>query len=271
VAEELHFRRAAERLHIAQPALSRAIGALERELGTPLLDRDTRSVALTAAGRQLLDDGRPLLAAAAAMRSRVERTGRGAHDLVVGFRAGIIVTPAVRAFGREHPDVTVETRSVEWDEQEEMILSGRVDVAYVREPIDPRGLRLVPLFSEPRLAALPVGHPLAPQECVTQDEIEGERYLRLFDPVPVPGPDGSRPRLRSVEEKLEYVAAGHGIIVLPRSATQYYTRPDIVYRPIADAEPDIVSLACEAARRSRLVTAFFRAAQAVAAGDLVAP
>ena len=68
--------------------------------------------------------------------------------------------------------------------------------------------------------------------------------------------------LRSVEEKLEYVAAGHGIIVLPLSATQYYTRPDIVYVPVTDAEPDEVLLAHEAARRSKLITAFIAAARA---------
>jgi DNA-binding transcriptional LysR family regulator len=263
VAEQLHFRRAAEQLHIAQPALSRAIGALERELGTALLVRDSRTVSLTAAGAQLLEDARPLLATADAMRSRVQRAGRGPLELVVGIRAGLLVTPVVRAFSAERPDVTVSVRSLEWDDQEALILSGRVDVGYVRQPIDERGLRLVPLFSEPRLAALPADHRLAGQDELTLADIAGERYLRIFDPAPVPDPDGSRHRLRSVEEKLEYVAAGHGVIVLPRSATRLYSRPDIVYRALVDCEPDIVYLACEATRRSRLITAFINVAQAL--------
>src|SRR4051812_21846312 len=122
VADNLHFRKAAEELHIAQPALSRSIGALERELGTQLFIRDKRSVTLTPAGRQLLDDARPLLAGADATRRRVQRAGRGAHHLVVGFRAGILVTPAVRAFSAERPEVTVEVQRLEWDDQEELIL-----------------------------------------------------------------------------------------------------------------------------------------------------
>ena len=103
VAENLHFRKAADELHITQPALSRSIGALERELGTQLFLRDKRSVVLTPAGRQLLDDARPLLAAAAATRRRAQRAARGTHHLVVGFRAGIVVTPAVRAFAASDP------------------------------------------------------------------------------------------------------------------------------------------------------------------------
>ncbi|MDX6455939.1 MAG: hypothetical protein QOD48_2046, partial [Gaiellaceae bacterium] len=125
VAEQLHFRKAAEELHLAQPALSRSISALERELGTTLFARDKRSVVLTAAGRQLLDDARPLLAAADATGRRVQRAGRGAHHLVVGFRAGILVTQAVRAFAAEHSEVTVDVERLEWHEQEQAILSGR--------------------------------------------------------------------------------------------------------------------------------------------------
>jgi DNA-binding transcriptional LysR family regulator len=267
VAEHLHFRNAAEELHLAQPALSRSISALERELGTTLLTRDKRSVALTAAGRQLLDDARPLLAAADATRRRVQRAGRGAHHLVVGFRAGILVTPAVRAFGAEHPDVTVEVEKLEWDEQEQAILSGRVDIAYVRQPINERGLRLIPLFAERRLAALPAGHRLSQRSTLSTVELADEPHLRYLDPAPRRGVRGPQRPLRSVEEKLEHVAAGHGIIVLPLSATQYYGRPDIVYVPVVDAEPDQVYLACEAVRRSRLISDFIRLARSLQADD----
>jgi DNA-binding transcriptional LysR family regulator len=265
VAEHLHFRRAADELHIAQPALSRSIGALERELGTQLFVRDKRSVVLTPAGRQLLDDARPLLAAADATRRRVQRAGRGTHHLVVGFRAGIVVTQAVRAFAAERPEVTVEVQRLEWDEQEEFILSGRVDVAYVRQPISERGLRLVPLFAERRLAALPADHRLAQRTSLSTADLAGEPHLRYLQPAPVPGVSGPQRPLRSVEEKLEHVAAGHGIIVLPLSATRYYSRPDVVYVPVVDAELDQVYLACEATRRSNLISGFLRIAQHVLA------
>jgi len=269
VAENLHFRKAADELHIAQPALSRSIGVLERELGTQLFVRDKRSVSLTPAGRQLLDDAQPLLAAADATRRRVQRAGRGAHHLVVGFRAGIVMTPAVRAFTKKRPDVTVEVQRLEWDEQEEVILSGRVDIAYVREPINERGLRLVPLFAERRLAALPAAHPLAGRASLSTADLAGERHLRYLQRAPVPGVPGPQRPLRSVEEKLEHVAAGHGIIILPLSATQYYTRTDVVYVAVVDAEPDQVYLAIEATRRSKLISGFIRAArQALAASQL---
>jgi DNA-binding transcriptional LysR family regulator len=260
VAEHLHFRRAAEELHIAQPALSRQIQALERQLGTALLERDRRTVRLTGAGRQLLEDAVPLLDAADAARRRAQRAARGARSLVVGFRAGIIPTPAVRAFREQHPDVTVDVRRLEWDEQEDALRSGRVDVAYVRRPIGERGLHLTPLFSEPRLAALPSDHPFAARSALTSAEIAGERHLHYLEPVSEHGVP--RTVLRSVEEKLEYVAAGHGIIVLPQSATTHYTRPDIVYVPVIDAEPDEVLLAREGSRRSKLLTAFTAAARA---------
>jgi DNA-binding transcriptional LysR family regulator len=266
VAEHLHFRRAAEALHIAQPALSRQIRALERELGVQLFDRDQRSTALTAAGRQLLDDARPLLAAADATRRRVQRAARGAHHLVVGFRAGITVTAATQAFAARRPEVTVEVRRLEWDEQEDLVRSGRVDIAYVRRPIDERGLRLIPLFSEDRLAALPRTHPLAGRAALSVRDLAGVPHLRYLEPAPAQG--GTL--LRSVEEKLEHVASGHGIIVLPRSATAYYTRPDVVYVPLTDAEPDEVYLACEAGRRTKLLSDFVAAAQSVAPAHALA-
>jgi DNA-binding transcriptional LysR family regulator len=265
VAERLHFRRAAEDLHIAQPALSRQIQSLEQQLGVPLLLRDRRAVSLTPAGRQLLDDAGPLLASADAARRRVQRAARGSRSLVVGFRTGITPTEAVRRFLAAEPGVSVEVQRLEWDDQEEAVLGGRVDVAYVRRPIDPRGLRLTPLYSERRLLAVPADHPLAGRESVVEAEIAGERHLRYLEPVKA-GPTRTTV-LRGVEEKLEYVAAGQGIILLPLSATRHYTRPDVVYVPVADAEPDEVLLAAESSRRSRLVSAFVAAAREVAAAD----
>jgi DNA-binding transcriptional LysR family regulator len=189
----------------------------------------------------------------------VQRAARGTHHLVVGFRAGVTVTAAVRAFSAARPDVTVDVQRLEWDDQEELLRGGRVDVAFVRRPIDERGLRLVPLFAEDRLAALPTGHPLAGRATLLEADLAGEEHLRYLQAAPAAGA-APGPRLRSVEEKLEHVAAGHGIILLPRSATAYYTRPDIVYVPVLDAEPDEVLLACEAGRRSKLLTDFFAAA-----------
>jgi DNA-binding transcriptional LysR family regulator len=262
VAEHLHFRRAAEAIPIAQPALSRQIRALERDLGVALFERDRRTTALTPAGRQLLEDARPLLAGADAARRRVQRAARGSDRLVLGFRAGITVTAATRAFAQVRPDVTVDVVRMEWDDQEQLLRDGRVDVGVVRPPIDERGLRLLPLFSEDQLAVLPATHPLARRRSLRRVDLAGERLLRYTDIAP-----GSESPLRSVEEKLEHVAAGHGIIVLPRSATAYYQRPDVRYVAVTDAERTPVLLAWEAGRRSKVLSDFLAVArEALGAG-----
>jgi DNA-binding transcriptional LysR family regulator len=260
LAEYLHFGRAADALHLTQPGLSRQIQMLERQLGARLLDRDHRHVALTDAGRQLLEDAGPLLTAVQATRQRVARAARGHARLVVGFRAGVIPTPAITAVRESRPDLIVDVKRLEWDDQEQNLLSGAVDVAYVRQPIDGRGLRLVPLYQEPRLAVLPGDHPLADATELFERDLAQERHLRYLEP---PAPGGTP--IRSVEEKLEHVAAGRGIILLPLSATQHYTRPDVVYIPVLDAEPDQVWLAIVDGRDSDPVKDFVVAARAAVA------
>ncbi|WP_217555161.1 LysR family transcriptional regulator [Streptomyces sp. GbtcB6] len=259
VAELLHFGRAAEQLHIAQPVLSRQIRALEKDLGAELFVRDSHGVTLTDAGRQLLEDARQLLALADGTRRRVGQAAHGRRRLVVGFRAGVVVTRALRAFTAAHPDVEANARRVEWDDQEQLILDGTVDIAYVRLPVREEGLELRPLYSEPRVAMLPDRHRLAGKQEISLADLDGEQWLRYNDPRP-----GDLP-LRTIEEKFECVAAGTAITMVPRSAAEQYSRPDIVYVPVVDAEPDRVLLAWAAGRRSPLVAAFAEAAAGVGA------
>ncbi|MER6273369.1 LysR substrate-binding domain-containing protein [Streptomyces sp900105755] len=259
VAELLHFGRAAERLHIAQPVLSRQIRALEKDLGAELFVRDSHGVTLTDAGHQLLEDARQLLAVADGTRRRVVQAARGRRRLVVGFRAGVVVTGALRVFSAGHPDVEVRALRVEWDDQEQLILDGTVDIAYVRLPVRGEGLELRPLYSEPRVAMLPDRHRLAGKQEIALADLDGETWLRYNDPRP-----GDLP-LRTIEEKFECVAAGTAITMVPRSAAEQYSRPDIVYVPVVDAEPDRVLLAWAAGRRSALVAAFAEAAAGVGA------
>ncbi|MEU0967074.1 LysR substrate-binding domain-containing protein [Streptomyces sp. NPDC005917] len=261
VAELLHFGRAAELLHIAQPVLSRQIRALEKDLGAELFVRDSHGVTLTVAGRQLLDDARQLLATADGTRRRVLQAARGRRRLVVGFRAGVVVTPALRAFAATHPDVEANARRVEWDDQERLILDGTVDIGYVRRPVREDGLALRPLYSEPRVAMLPGEHRLAGKPEISLTDLDGERWLRYNDPRP-----GDLP-LHTIEEKFECVAAGTGITLVPHSVAEQYSRPDIVYVPVADAEPDRVLLAWAAGRYSPLIAAFAEAAAGVAVPD----
>jgi DNA-binding transcriptional LysR family regulator len=266
VAEKRHFGRAATDLHIAQPVLSRQIRALEGELKAPLFVRDRRTTELTPAGEQLLADARPLLAAADALRRRVVRASRGFDTFTVGFMPGLIVTAATRDLSHRHPELTVEVVRTSWDDQSAVILDGRVDVGYVRLPIDRRGLRIEPLLTESRVAVLPAGHPLAGKESISVTDLADEHLLQDPDAVPewrdlatelrVRQPRAQLPIMRAVEEKLEHVAAGHGVVVLPLSTATFYTRPDVVRVPISDIDDNKVCLAWDASRRSPIIREF---------------
>ncbi|MFF3849766.1 LysR family transcriptional regulator [Streptomyces sp. NPDC002328] len=267
VADRLHFGRAADELHIAQPVLSRQIRALEQDLGASLFTRDRHGVALTDAGRQLLADAGPLLASAHAVRRRVSAAASGKRRLMVGFRAGVAVIPAARAFEARHPDVVVDVQRIEGDDQAAMLLDGRIDVGYVRLPIDEVGLRVTPLYTEPRVAVLPAGHRLAGKEEVTEADLAGEPLVWHADPSTQPTrrphPDSGY-LARGVDETLEHVAAGRGISFLARSATVFYSHPDVVYVPIPDLAPEQVCLAVAASHTSPVVDDFITAAQATA-------
>ncbi|MGK5738571.1 LysR family transcriptional regulator [Micromonospora sp. URMC 103] len=265
VAEELHFGRAAARLHIAQPVLSRQIRALEHELQAELFVRDRRSTVLTDAGRQLLADAHPLLDSAEALRRRVRRAAHGRATFTIAFMPGIIVTAEARALAERHPDLSVGVIRTSWNDQVEVVRDGRADVSYVRLPVDQRGLRLLPLFSEPRVVVLPGDHRLAGKASVDLAELGEERLLQDPQAVPEwrdlpyrPADSDFRPRpvLTSVEEKLEHVAAYGGVVILPLSTAMFYTRPDVVHVLVDGLRPNQVCLAWVENNRSPLVREF---------------
>jgi DNA-binding transcriptional LysR family regulator len=272
VAEELHFGRAAERLHIAQPVLSRQIRALEDEVRAQLFVRTKRATELTAAGRQLLDDARPLLAAADATQRRVALASRASKTFTIGFMPGLTVTEAVRGFGQAHPDLEIELIRTTWDDQVEVLHDGRVDVSVVRLPIDQAGLTVRPLFEEPRVVTLPASHRLAGKPVVDITDLAEEHLLQDPDAVPewrdIAVELRTRtakpiPVLRSVEEKLEHVAAGRGVSIVPLSVATFYQRPDVVTVPVDNLAPNTVCLAWIATRRSRLIQDFATLATSV--------
>jgi DNA-binding transcriptional LysR family regulator len=212
VAEELHFGRAAERLHIAQPVLSRQIRALEEELKAELFRRDRRGTTLTAAGEQLLEDAPPLLAGSEALLRRVRSATEASRTFTIGFMPGITFTPAVVALTARHPGVNVRLLRTSWDNQVEVLRDGRADVSIVRLPIDQHGLQVRPLFQEPRVVVLPAGHHLADRQSVTIADLAAEHLLQDPDAVPEwrdvawEMREGNRtevPPIYQVEEKLE--------------------------------------------------------------------
>ncbi|MET8331353.1 LysR substrate-binding domain-containing protein [Streptomyces sp. NPDC005181] len=265
VAEELHFGRAAEQLHITQPVLSRQIRALERELRAQLFSRNKRSTELTAAGRQLLEDAPPLLASAQALCRRVQQAAHGASTFTVGFMPGITVSGAVRTFSARHPELSVQVVRTSWDNQIQGVHDGLLDVSFVRLPVDRGGLELRPVFREPRVAALPRGHRLAGKQSISIVDLAAERLLQAPDAVPewrdlperISGKGaGPRPAFRTVEEKLEHVATSGGVLVLPLSTAAYYSHTAVTHVPIDDIGPNEACVAWSADRHSPLMPEF---------------
>jgi len=169
VAEELHFGRAAERLHIVQPGVSQQIRRLERSLGVALLDRSTRRVELTEAGRRFLPRARYVLAAVQDARESVAAFGpQQPHTLRIGTSAGLgdRLPRLLAELDRRQPGLAVELVRLPAQARLSQVASGDLDAAFVRDDTHHAGLRLEPVWSEELLAALPSAHPLADQETV---------------------------------------------------------------------------------------------------------
>lgn len=265
VAHHLHYGRAAAELHIAQPVLSRQIRALEDELHVQLFVRDRRATQLTDAGRQLLTDAEPLLANAAALRRRLAHAARGRSRFVVAFMPGLIVTEPARALRESHPGLTVDVLRTGWHDQTEVLHDGRADVSYLRLPADQRGLTVRPLFTEPRVVVVPLGHRLAGKETIEIAELADEHLLQDPDAIPEwrdiatelrDHPPAEPPPVLAVEEKLEHAAAGRGVVVLPLSTARFYTRPDLAYARISDIPDNRICLAWPAERRDPRLSEF---------------
>ncbi|GAA1913145.1 LysR family transcriptional regulator [Streptantibioticus ferralitis] len=251
VAEHRHFGRAAEQLYIAQPVLSRQIRAFEQELECTLLMRTTRSVELTAAGKQLYEEAQGILAAVAAAGRRVRDVDRGVQRLVVAFSPGLRVSEAIRAFASRHPDVVTDLVPARWWEQDAPLRDGRAQVGYLRRPFDDSGLRTIPVGREPRVACMSAAHPLACRQELTSADLDGEPML-----------DKPTRRTSSLEEKFELIASGHGIALVPLSVARSYSRPDLAYLPVTDAPGTETCLAVLADRREKLLRDFLEIATA---------
>lgn len=171
VAEELNFSRAAERLGMAQPPLSRAIRLLERRLGAQLFERTSRHVALTPAGEVLFTESAKALDAVATAVRRTRRAAQQPPALVVTVRPGV-AAGLLRRIADGHPD-PVEIRISGFGEQPAMLRDGRADVALLGCPGDHGDLDVEVLFTEPRVAALPSGHELAGRSALSCADFAG--------------------------------------------------------------------------------------------------
>ncbi|EPD40965.1 MULTISPECIES: LysR family transcriptional regulator [Delftia] len=248
VVEEMHFGRAAERLHLTQPPVSLAIKELEEELGVTLLERTSRRIVLTKAGEDALRDARAVLAAADTMRRRARETSQG---LMGSMSIGFISLPAysflpetLRRFGEDYPQVRLLLQEGTTDQIAHDIESGRLDIGLVfRTPDLPASLDSVLVRSEPLVVALPESHPLARNRRIALEKLAQERFLGferhqgplMFDAiVSTCMRHGFSPRLfaaRQMHTIVSLVSGGLGVALVP-ACVQALHREGVVYRPL---------------------------------------
>ncbi|MDL5155285.1 LysR family transcriptional regulator [Actinomycetospora termitidis] len=178
VAEELHFGRAAERLHIVQPAVSQQVARLERELGVPLLDRSSRHVHLTAAGERVLTAARTALAAAEQVRVAAGDPGA---TLRIGTAPALTdrLERAIEVLRRENPALETVLVDLPAGERLTAVRDGRLDVALMRGTRSVAGLTVVPVWREPLQAVVGADHALAGRFSVTLAELAAGPLLDL--------------------------------------------------------------------------------------------
>ncbi|MGP4014061.1 LysR family transcriptional regulator [Streptomyces sp. 4N124] len=261
VAEELNFARAAERLGISPPPLSRAIRQLETDLGVTLFERTTHSVALTPAGTVLLDEARVALDALEAAGRRAQRAAAPEPKLILTVKAdgdAGLLEPILARYASEEAAVPVSVQLSGWLEQPGLLRQGEADAALIFEPFDRTGLDTEALTTEPRVAALAAGHPLAAREQLTLADLDLEPgtvgpYLRA-----------TRSRGRDLAQMLTLVGLGEAVPLLPASVAARYPRPGVVYRPVLDAPAAVLVIAWPQQSRSTATAALVRAATTVA-------
>jgi DNA-binding transcriptional LysR family regulator len=261
VAEELHFGRAAARLAVAQPALSKTIGRIESRLRVRLLDRTSRSVALTPAGAALLEHGRHALNA---MTIAVQNTLHAAHHeplrLVIKPGGDANLLSGILAAYATHPD----SRQVDIlfsgpTDRTDYLRDGRADVALLYVPFDDIvGLAIQTLHVEDRVAVLPEGHRLAGRDSIALEDLSDETFPRWPG---VPGDDGDGPEVAHAAELISLVRLGQVVAVLPRSLLAP-SPPGTVCVPVPDAGPSRIAIARNAHDHRDHVTALITAATA---------
>src|SRR5580700_5969484 len=277
VADELHFTRAAERLFVSQPALSKQVRMLERQLGAPLFERDRQGVSLTMVGAALLPHARRMLAEWDAAWEAAERAkSEQRATLVVGMstspgRGGLL--PAIRSrFSAARPQARVHLHQVSWDDATAGLADGTADVAFVWLPgPDPGRYTWVVVAEEPRLVAMPLTHPLAACEAVDFSELLDEPFLAL---PPSAGPlrdfwlaldaRGGRParigaEIASTDETYEALMDGQGICLLAAGNAPPIALEGVITRPVRGLSPSQLALAWRKGDHRPLIHDYARA------------
>ncbi|WP_371503006.1 LysR family transcriptional regulator [Kitasatospora sp. NBC_00374] len=246
VAAHQHFGRAAADLHVAQPALSRQIQRLEKHLGARLLDRTPQGTQLTPAGQKFLPRAQALLQAAHQAEQAV-REQANTERITIGYVEDLVITAAVRELRRRHPDAEIVTRYLSCRDVG-ALPDKRVDALIARTPLPLAAddVFTTPLYEEPRMLVVPRGHPLAGRASVTAEELAGEKAAPCafetadWTSYRILGADV--PTIESYEDKLELIASGRAIAVLPVGDRRSSLRPNLVTVPVEGAPPSQVVL-----------------------------
>ncbi|MEU7045568.1 LysR family transcriptional regulator [Streptomyces varsoviensis] len=259
VAEELHFGRAAVRLSIAQPALSKAIRRIESRLGVPLFVRSSRHVALTPAGAALLQHGRHAVNAVSAAVRNAQRAGDAEARLRLVIKPGgdaNLLSGILAAYARRPDARRVDILFSGGTDRVDHLRDGRADVALLYVPFDDLdGLAHETLYVEGRVAILPADHPLASRAELRMADLAGEtmpRWKGVSD-------GGSGPEVVDVAQMTPLVTVGRMIAVLPRSLVEPVPA-GLVCVPVTDASPSRIAIAWPERDRRPLVAAFVAAA-----------
>ncbi|MFJ3589169.1 LysR family transcriptional regulator [Streptomyces sp. NPDC090231] len=268
VAEELHFGRAAQRLKIAQPPLSRAIQQLERRLGAALLDRTSRTVTLTEAGSVLLVEGRAALDAVDAAERRARRaalSATGHPGLVLVTKASAsreLLAKLLDTYAAKPGAVPIDVILCGPSEQQRLLRQGRADVALLHRPFDSTaGFDTEELGTEGQVVVLPSGHPLTARAHVRMADISDLPGL----PLPRwPDPDGTYPpgpgpQVRDHAQLLQLVALGRACAVSPESC-RGQLHDDLAAVPVLDAPTVTTVIAWPPHSRSMAVADLVRTA-----------
>ncbi|MFE7742867.1 LysR family transcriptional regulator [Nocardia sp. NPDC057455] len=240
VAQELHFARAAKSLNISRQKLSHTVIDLENELGTKLFVPGAQPTRLTDAGRELLEQAREIIGRA---ESAAQRQPEAAPVLRVGFVPGVTVSKWTRVWSERFPHTPLEVIALAQADQEAAVRDGRVDMCFVRLPIDRRGLSAIPLYREVPVVVVQKEHPLSVFDEVSRNDLADERLQDTSDVDAVGG-------------ALELVAAAGGAAIVPHSLARLHHRRDLVYRPLLDVPDTEVALAWPAERTTDLVEDF---------------
>lgn len=251
VADELSFVRAAAKLHMTQPALSRQIAALEKSWGVTLFERSRSGTALTEAGAALLVGARALLRDATMFDRDARLIGRAPARFVVGFMPGVDAGALIAAFRVAQPEVDVTPLFTSTTAQAAFLRDGRADVVFCRPPIRVDGAHVEDLFEEPVVAAVYRDHPLASRHWLRLSDLAGLTEPVLQRPISDARDDAFDP-----QEAVLAVSAGQAVALLPAGIAAFYVDAGVRCIPVRDAPVQTVALAYNVNRTMPHIGAF---------------